>query len=282
MNVFVTKSTLYSISGVLEIDYDITSKACSAIEKIIQGHSKTAILTKLEISSLGKMIAVNEILSNETPETIKTKKRKIIANAAMKKRLVFISHHKTYHYYDNCPKITSDYKNFTIPDEIPEGSIEEYRRFFIENITTFTNNPDIFYFSASVKFGVTINSVGKMHHRNSGKANTQDMLTILESEQEPCTKSISDALVFYQNHKKTVHKFGAASHLRDNLLNEGKMRPDEHKTICDWHVLKETVKADIFQKITKINKITNHAYSSDILDALGFTPCSTCNELKSR
>jgi hypothetical protein len=31
-------------------------------------------LTKSEISSLGNMIAINEILNNETPETIKTKK----------------------------------------------------------------------------------------------------------------------------------------------------------------------------------------------------------------
>lgn len=282
MNVFVTKSTLYSISGVLEIDYDITSKACSAIEKIIHGYSKAAILTKSEISSLGNMIAINEILNNETPETIKTKKRKLITNAAMRERVVFISRHKTYHYYDNCPKITSDYQNFTIPDEIPEKSIEEYRKFFIENITTFTTNPDVFYFSANIKFGTNIKSIGKMHHRNSGKANTQDMLSILESDQEPCAKSISNALVFYQNNKRIVQKFGAASHLRDKLLNEGKMGPDEHKTICDWHLLKETVKAEIFQKITKINKITNHAYSSDILDAIGFTPCSTCNELKNR
>lgn len=95
MNVFVTKSTLYSISGVLEIDYDITSKACSAIEKIIHGYSKAAILTKSEISSLGNMIAINEILNNETPETIKTKKRKLITNAAMRERVVFISRHKT-------------------------------------------------------------------------------------------------------------------------------------------------------------------------------------------
>jgi hypothetical protein len=68
-----------------------------------------------------------------------------------------------------------------------------------------------------------------MHHRNSGKANTQDMLSILESDQEPCAKSISNALVFYQNNKRIVQKFGAASHLRDKLLNEGKMGPDEHK-----------------------------------------------------
>jgi hypothetical protein len=87
----------------------------------------------------------------------------------MRERVVFISRHKTYHYYDNCPKITSDYQNFTIPDEIPEKSIEEYRKFFIENITTFTTNPDVFYFSANIKFGTNINSIGKMHHRTVGR-----------------------------------------------------------------------------------------------------------------
>ncbi|WP_337063637.1 hypothetical protein [Raoultella ornithinolytica] len=282
MDVFVTKSTLYSISGILDIEYEASSRARDSILNIIWEYSTMSILSEPEVDVLVKLISINEILNSETPESIKQKIKKQNSDRLNKARLIFTSDKKTYHYYDNCPKISSDYQNFTIPDEIPESKVGEYRKFFLDNISLFNEKPDLFYFNVSIKFGVKITSIGRLHHSNSGKANSQEMLKILESEAEPCVESISVALDLYQKNKKTIQKFGRASHLRDEFLKSNKMNKDEYSIICEWHFAKERVKGDIFQKITKINKITNHAYSDVILNALGFTPCSTCLELKNK
>lgn len=76
MNVFITKSTLYSISGILEIDYESSSKASKAIDTILKTYSTIPILTTPEKNTLINMIAVNSILNSETPESIKAKAKK--------------------------------------------------------------------------------------------------------------------------------------------------------------------------------------------------------------
>lgn len=282
MDVFVTKSTLYSISGVLDIDYESSSRASKAIDEIIKKYSTIPILTTPEKKALARMIVVNTILNSETPENIKTKVKKSIYEKAKKERVIFLHKNPTYHYYNNCPKITSDYKNFTIPDEIPEDRIDEYRLFFIENMELFFQNVDVFYLNVAHKFGVKISAVGRMNHRNSGRSNTQDMLKLLESDNEPCTESILKALALFQENKKLIRMFGNASHLRDNYLRSKRINEEEHSIISEWHHIKDKVKGDIFQKITKINKITDNIFSDKILDALGFFPCTTCLELKKK
>ncbi|MBS0847927.1 hypothetical protein [Citrobacter sp. JGM124] len=282
MDVFVTKNTLYAISGLLEIDYDTSSRARDSINHIVREYSTLHVLSDPEVESLVKLVSVNEILNTETPESIKNRIKSKQLTVEKRTRLVFIHNKKTYHYYDNCPKLVSDYQNFVIPNEIPENRIEDYRRFFLDNMSLFNEKPDVFYFKASVAFGVSIKNIEKMHYKNSGKAYTQDMLNILESENDPCSQSFSMALELYNNNKKTIQKFGRASHLRGEFLKANKMTRDEYIIIDEWHGAKERVKGDIFQKITKINKTSDHAYSSSILDALGFTPCSTCTELHKR
>lgn len=282
MNVFITKSTLYSISGILEIDYESSSKASKAIDTILKTYSTIPILTTPEKNTLINMIAVNSILNSETPESIKAKAKKIQHEKVKKERMIFVHKNLTYHFYDNCPKITSDYNNFTIPDEIPEDRIEEYRHFFIDNLEMFSRNIDLFYISAARKFGVKISEIGKLNRSNSGRSNTQDMLNILESDNDPCAKSISSALNIFQENKKLIQKFGSASHFRDAHFKAGKMNEEQHKVISDWHKIKDKVKGDIFQKITKINKMSNHAFSDSILDALGFAACATCCEIKKK
>lgn len=278
--VYVTKSTLFKISGLLDIPYEKSNNAHKAIVKIIEEHTKEKILSKPELQSMASIIAINEILNSETPFTIKIKKQAELDREEKKLRMVYYKQKMTYHHYDNCPNLSSDYENFSIPNEIPENKIDEYRKFFLSNKSLFYKNEQAFYAAAGLFFKIPLTRSVKMHYSNSGKnlVSSNDLLSSNSSDR--CSLYLGKALAFYQENKRPIIKYGQASHLVDDLFRNGKISQQDHALISEWNALKSNIKSEIIRILTGINKISDQRFSEEILIALGFDECNTCKSLK--
>lgn len=279
---YVTKATLFKIGGILDIPYEKSDNARQAILKIIKEHTKENILSKPELQSMALIIAANEILNSETPNNIKIKRQEQLNRESRKSRMIYYKKKMTYHRYDNCPNLSSDYENFSIPNEIPESKIDEYRNFFLSNKDLFYKDEQAFYAKAGAFFKTPLTRSVKMHYSNSGK-NTVSSDDLLSSDNNDNVNfQLRKMLAFYQQNKSIIDKFGQASHLINEFLFNGKINKQGHKAISEWHQLKSSAKSEIIKNITGINKISDQRFSEEILIALGFDECSTCKSLRTK
>lgn len=280
---YVTKATLSKIGGLLDIPYEKSNSAQLAIVKIIEEHTKEKILSRPELQSMASIIVVSDILNSETPHNIKIKNQNKIDREQKKVRMIYYKNKMTYHHYDNCPKLSSDYENFSIPDEIPENKIDEYRRFFISNKELFYKNEAAFYASAGSFFNIPLTHSVKTRYSNSGKRNLLSSNELLSSSnQDKVSFYVAKALDFYQNNKKPIIKYGQASHLLDNFLTNRKITEQDYEVVREWGILKSDVKSEIIKVLTGINEVNDQRFSEEIFIALGFEECSTCKSLKQK
>jgi len=96
---------------------------------------------------------------------------------------VFEGAKPSYHKVENCDKLTSHFINFRIPETIKEkgnSSIEEFRKWFKEHQTIFTENPDIYQMRLHTKYGI-VQGIEKVDYKNSGY-HYKENLTLSEIE----------------------------------------------------------------------------------------------------
>lgn len=89
----------------------------------------------------------------------------------------------SYHKVENCDRLSSNFINFRIPEAIKEKgneAIEEFRKWFKENLTTFTDKPDVYQMRLHTKYGI-IQSIEKVDYKNSGNVYKEN-LTLAEIE----------------------------------------------------------------------------------------------------
>lgn len=277
--VYVTKSTLHKIGGILDIPYEQSLKAGEAINKIIKPHTKENLFSAPELKAMAKIIAVNEILNTETADNIKLMNQRKAESETRLQRVIFYREKLIYHFYENCPNLLSDYENFSIPDEIPEHRIDEYRQYFIKNKELFYKDEAAYYARANAFFRVHMSPIQKSRHANSGKrlASSQSLLQSFDDKHEE--KYIDQTLSFFQEYKSTVKKYGQASHIRDDLLKKKKMSQEEYDIITEWHLLKSNTKSEIISTIIKINHRSEQLFAEEVMIALGFNGCATCKAL---
>lgn len=280
MSVFITKNTLHKIDGVLDIDFNTSNRARESILKIISEYTDKQFLTVSEIKAMTNIISIVEILNSEIPEKIKLKNKRDSDLKNKMKRVIFYEDKLTYHYYNNCPNMSSDYENFTIPKEIPDAKINEYRHFFIKNIEVFKRDESAFYARAGAYFGVNIGGVLKTKFSNSGRVSPIQTDLMLSRDKDITEDAINKALSFYNENKKHIVKFGSASHLRCDFLEKGKMSIDEFNVIDEWYILKNNAKSAIFEKTMQLNELSSYKFSEDILKSIGFNPCNTCVSIR--
>jgi len=278
---YITKATLFKIGGILDIPYEKSNNAKEAINKIIKEYTKEKILAPPELGAMAQIISVNEILNSETPENIKIKTQIKLDSEAKKRRIVYYKETMTYHHYDNCPNLSSDYENFTIPEKIPDEKIDEYRKYFIAHKELFYKDEQAFYARAGSFFGIPLTGtvVIKSHYSNSGKNTASSNNLLSNSNDDAVGFHLENLLSFYQKNKPVIVKFGQASHLINKFLEAGKIKEEEHTLISEWHILKSNAKSEIIKKITGINNISEQRFSEEVLVSLGFNECSTCKSI---
>ncbi|MBM4942942.1 hypothetical protein HYO28_05605 [Vibrio parahaemolyticus] len=224
---------------------------------------------KLILESLDNPEVLFKIIQfNEHP---KTRKRK-----DPKSRWVFLGGSPAYHINKDCIRLKSEYKNYDIPAQIPSERIEEYRKFFIENIEIFERNQEAFYANVELKFNVRINGVKKIQEKNSGNEELENFVF----------KSPSQLLQQIHDHLETMKSFKSLNavlikrcgfNTHKVLENPTIMRLSEQQIeiVKQWHNYKADLKRLIVQHLTlKFN--ADFGFSGELLDSFGFRKCSEC------
>lgn len=96
---------------------------------------------------------------------------------------VYEGSNPSYHKYENCDRLSSNFINYRLPAEIKkrgDDTIEEYRKWFKENEKVFSERPDVYQMRLQTKFGI-IESIQKVDYKNSGNVYKEN-LTLLEIE----------------------------------------------------------------------------------------------------
>ncbi len=104
-------------------------------------------------------------------------------NVIDNKEFVYEGGKPSYHKVEDCDRLSSNFINFRIPEQIKEKgneSIEEFRKWFKENQTLFAEKPDVYQMRLNTKYGI-VQSIEKVDYKNSGNAYKEN-LTIAEIE----------------------------------------------------------------------------------------------------
>jgi len=89
----------------------------------------------------------------------------------------------SYHKYENCGRLSSNFINYRLPSKIKaRGSeaIAEYRKWFKENENIFSGRPDIYQMRLQTKFGI-VEGIQKVNYKNSGNVYKEN-LSLIEIE----------------------------------------------------------------------------------------------------
>jgi len=196
-----------------------------------------------------------------------------------KVRLIYIGGSPAYHKNQDCNWLNSSYKNYEIPVEIQEEKIDDYRKFFIENIELYESNRSIFFARVELKFNVVIRNVIEFSAQNSG---TELFLNFeSEPEHELLTRihSLGSEMVQYRFSgdfiRNIISKFGAACHIVVRCRDKYSITDEEFKVVKTWLNYKtELKKLMIKHLILKLNPELK--FDKRCLDFFDFKQCSDC------
>jgi len=201
-----------------------------------------------------------------------------------KKVFVYEGSLPSYHKYENCDRLSSNFVNYRIPTEIKkkgEEEIEKYRVWFKENESVFSERPDIYQMRLQTKFGI-IEHLQKVDYKNSGNVYKEN-LTLQEIEAR-IDSLLHNAAEFYKRDEKrqvVIRRFQTATFLafkEDEIENNDTEYSDEElKSILRLYYnlfieptiyyLKEFFKT-FFNADIEINE--------KIFEALNFKKCGYC------
>lgn len=237
------------------------------------------ILSRPEIEQLIKYSKILEDFKNFS----KYEKRDRIYSNDPKKRWVFYKEKPpSYHLVSTCTHLVSNYENFSIPVEINEKDIEEYRSFFIENIDLYRERSDVFFARAELKFNTKIKNIKVIRNENSGitevrnhKIESPDIILTrinnLINEMENYRASDSEKKIL-------IKKVGFGTDRAKYLDKDGNYVlyiDDKNSPIYHWHQYKKELKL-LIEKYFISTLNPEFSFSKNILEQCGLSCCRTC------
>lgn len=117
------------------------------------------------------------------------------------KEFVFEGGNPSYHKVENCDRLTSDFVNYRIPGSIKEKgdeAINEFRLWFKENHSLFSQKQDVYQMHLHAKYG--IQTLEKVDYKNSGNVYKEN-LTADEIERR-IDSLLHNASVYYKEDDK--------------------------------------------------------------------------------
>lgn len=133
-----------------------------------------------------------------------------------RKEFVYEGGKPSYHKYETCDRLHSNFTNFKIPEEIKVAgneAIEEYRKWFKENQKIFLEKPDVFEMHLDTKFGIKTR-IQKVDYTNSGNVYKEN-LTLKEVETR-IDSLLKNAAKYYkedENRQVAIRRFQTATFL---------------------------------------------------------------------
>lgn len=137
-------------------------------------------------------------------------------NVTDTKEFVYEGGKPSYHKIDTCERLSSNFINFKIPDAIKQKgdeAIEEFRKWFKENQTVFSEKPDIYQMRLLSKYNI-LQSIEKVDYKNSGNVYKEN-LTLLEIEAR-IDSILHNAAVYYNEdviRQQAIRKFQKSTFL---------------------------------------------------------------------
>jgi len=199
---------------------------------------------------------------------------------------VFVGGIPSYHKYESCPKLGSDFFNYKIPESIKkqgEEKIEEFRQWFRENFELLKNDEEAFKMRLQLKYKVF--TIEIVNYTNSGfdyvENYTKEILfTRINS-------LISNAGDYFKSQKDEVQKlikyyqrktFMVIQDLKlDNLFG---FTEDNVKLILkEYHYMFVEPTKYYLLELIKVNykdKIDTFELGESLLASLNFKPCQFC------
>lgn len=185
-------------------------------------------------------------------------------------RYVFSGGKPTYHASMDCERLQADYFNLEIPVEIMqrgESQINAFKRFCKNHIDLIAADEPLFLLKLDAAFGLR-NPPKRVTHENSGVAvvenfNLEQLKTQIDNLlEEACRFRSSDPSIEY-----LVARKGYGTH----RVPEAKC---EESPLYFWH---HKIKGELKRLVKEYYRVKFNpdlAFRGDILDQLGFKPCS--------
>ncbi len=200
------------------------------------------------------------------------------------KMFVYEGGNPSYHKVENCDRLSSNFINFKIPEEIKDKgneAIDEFRKWFKDNQVLFTEDPEIFQMRIHAKYGI-LQSLEKVNYKNSGNVYKEN-LTITEIETR-INSILYNASEYYKKDLKrqeAIRLFQKSTYLafKSDLIpnNNSSYNDDDLKVI-----LKEYFYLFVQPIIYYLREYYKSSYGSNIdidekiFEYLNFKKCKVC------
>lgn len=200
------------------------------------------------------------------------------------KEFVYEGSNPSYHKYENCERLSSNFINYRIPSKIKEKGkekIEEYRTWFKENAEIFSERPDIYQMRLQTKFGID-DSIQKIDYRNSGNVYKENLT--LEEIETRIDSLLYNAAQYYKLDKRrqqAIKRFQTATFLafKEDDINDN---PTDYSDYELKAILREYYYLFIQPTIYYLKEFFKTFYNADIeinekiLEGLNFKKCRYC------
>lgn len=201
-----------------------------------------------------------------------------------KKEFVYEGSRPSYHKYENCDRLSSNFVNYRIPTQIKEKGEEEikkYRNWFKENESSFIDRPDIYQMRLQAKFGI-IEGIQKVDYKNSGNVYKEN-LTLVEIQARIDSLLHNAAQFFKRNEKRqeAIRRFQTATFLvfREKEIenNTTEYSDEELKSILKlYYYLFIEPTVYYLKEFYKTTYNTDIEIDEKIFEALNFKKCGYC------
>jgi hypothetical protein len=273
---YITKSNFNSIFKNLEY----ATKSENRFRPVVFDKAKIPFFAKFEEDKLKER---QEFLQN--PEKVlKIYQKKKPVDTLM---YVFEGGVPAYHKYNNCEKVTSSFKNFTIPASIREkgeAEVKRFREWFKENGRYLEEKPDLFAAKLHIAFNVTMNT-NSVEVNNSGVAQIDNLN--LNQLEDRINEILTKAIKFYNDNPslmKVIDRFKKYTFLaykdeeiKDNKTNLSDLELKSFLKEYDLNFKKPMKELLLQYYMVKYNPDLN--FDGLLLEQLGFKQCSTCHEV---
>lgn len=207
-------------------------------------------------------------------------KRKPIDN----KQYIFEGKLPSYHSNPNCGRLLSKFHNYKIPEEIKilgDEKINEFRRWFVENMDSYEKDPNFFVERMRMRFNLE-KRPEVVNYDNSGIETIENLN--LEELDKAITSKINEAEFFYKSSEKNkiiLDNFGKFA-----FIYKERKTPKNNNTNYSneeiWDVLQkfeQEYKGPIIKLLREYYRVKYNPeikFEGKLLEQLGFNLCSQC------
>ena len=201
-----------------------------------------------------------------------------------KKEFVYEGGKPSYHKFESCDRLHSNFVNFRLPDKIKEKgdkAINEYREWFKEHQAIFLEKPDVYQMRLFNKYGIET-PIQRVDYTNSGNIYKEN-LTLKEIETRIDSLLQNAAKYYSENNKrqKVIRRYQTATFL---AFKEEKIEDNETGYSDDdlKEILREYYYLFIQPTIYYLKEYFKTYFNSDIeinekiFEQLNFKRCNNC------